>query len=54
MHPFACLGFVLLGLWFVLKVGFRITAFAVHLLLIGAGVFLILGLVLRAWRRTGV
>lgn len=51
MHPFAWLGFVLLGLWFVLTVGFGTVVFAVHLLLIAAGVFLILGVALRASRR---
>jgi hypothetical protein len=52
MHPSSWLGVVLPGLWFVRTVGFGTAVFAVHLLLIGAGVFLILGLALRASRRT--
>lgn len=51
MHPFAWLGFGLPGLWLVLTVGFGTAVFAVHLLLVAAGVFLILGVPLRAWRR---
>jgi hypothetical protein len=45
VHPFVWLGVVLLVLWAVLWLGFKIVSGVVHLLVIAAVVFVVWGLV---------
>jgi hypothetical protein len=53
MHPFVWLGVVLLVLWAVLWLGFKIVSGAIHLLVIIGVAFLIWGLVKRGARAVG-
>ena len=50
MHGFTWLGLVLLALWAVLWLGFKIVSGVVHLLVILAVVFVVWGLVKRGAR----
>ena len=50
MHPFVWLGVVLLVLWLVLWLGFKIVSGVVHLLVIVGLAFLVWGLVKRGAR----
>jgi hypothetical protein len=53
MHPFVWLGVVLLVLWAVLWLGFKLVSGVVHLLVIVGVVFLVWGLVKRGARAVG-
>ena len=50
MHPLVWLGVVLLVLWAVLWLGFKIVSGVIHLLVIAGVVFLVWGLVKRGAR----
>ena len=53
MHPFVWLGVVLLVLWAVLWLGFKIVSGIVHLLVIAGLVLLVWGLVKKGARAVG-
>ena len=53
MHAFVWLGVVLLVLWAVLWLGFKIVSGIVHLLVIAAVVFIIWGLVKKGAHAVG-
>lgn len=53
MHPFVWLGVVLLVLWAVLWLGFKIVSGVVHLLVIVGVAFLIWGLVKKGANAVG-
>ncbi|HEY0972824.1 MAG TPA: hypothetical protein VGE02_17780 [Gemmatimonadales bacterium] len=53
MHPLAWLGMVLLALWLVLWLGFKIVSGIVHLLVIVGVALLVYGLVKKGARAVG-
>jgi hypothetical protein len=53
MHPFVWLGVVLLVLWALLWLGFKVVSGVVHLLVLIGLVFLVWGLVKRGARAVG-
>lgn len=53
MHPFVWLGVVLLVLWAVLWLGFKIVSGVVHLLVLAAVVLIVWGLVKKGARAVG-
>ena len=53
MHKFVWIGVVLLVLWAVLWLGFKIVSGVVHLLVLAAIVFIVWGLVKRGARAVG-
>lgn len=54
MHPMVWLGIVLLVLWALAWLVFKVLSFAVHLLLLAAVVFVVWGLLKRGARRAGL
>ena len=54
MHPMIWLGVVLLVLWGLAWLVFKVVGFAVHLLLIAAVLFVVWGLVKRGARKVGL
>lgn len=54
MHALMWLGLVLLGLWILAWLVFKVVGFAVHLLLIAAVIFIVWGLVKRGARKVGI
>ncbi|HEU4559110.1 MAG TPA: hypothetical protein VFS20_14715 [Longimicrobium sp.] len=54
MHALVWLGIVLLVLWVLVWLVFKVVGFAVHLLLIGAAIFILWGLVKRGARKAGL
>lgn len=54
MHALVWLGVLLLALWVIAWLVFKVVSFAVHLLLIAAVVFIVWGLVKRGARKVGL
>ena len=53
MHPFVWIGFVLLVLWAILWLGFKIVSGLVHILIIIGIVMLVWGLIKKGARAVG-
>lgn len=53
MHPFVWLGVVLLVVWAVLWLGFKLVSGVVHLLVLAAVVLIVWGLVKKGARAVG-
>ncbi len=54
MRGFIWLGLVLVGLWLLAWLVFKVVGFAVHLLLVAAVVLIVWGLLKRGARRVGI